>query len=778
MRQSLARAGLDASYANLLVRREDDGEDDVDDAAAAIVAAVGGADQPAVAAPRNRGNRPPSFVRRFFVEEHPGEGDEQKILNRCKLMPETGQSHPVTIGDELKSLKRHITKSQFHKKAYEYYTQLVNGGMEEGAAVDAVILRHGVAAHGGSSSGPMDAFVKRATHSATATSQTVVRELTFLCYAITTGASFRSADNAFLTHYHALSNNAAPPPGRERISDVLLPLLYNIVLEHRKLLLHKVDFFAVSADAWTNEQGEQFVGVNASFVDHSFQMRSFLLDMVALPERHTWCHIAHKVAVVLETNMPPEALLTTTVTDNASVMLKAALALHTNLDEMAIDNMGDVSQWLEPNGRHPNDDDDADGEDDDDDADDDDGRIDPTALWACIDHKAQLAALDVLGVDGNAPAAIRSLYTRLRALVRHIRQSPKLTHLLREYCTELNVAFVKPILDVKTRWLSMWMMGETAHKLHRPILRMAAQGAFDDERQYGDLNILLPCEWAQVDVYTKLLEPVADFVRVCEGEQYITMAAAPVLFLRARQAMHDAAGEDQQLKNLKMRLRNAWDRRLGFLVARPNLALAAAAMHPAYGHLRFISDQVREKLARRIAKWAFEFAQVAPAVAHVDRANRSTGARIVVSRSSLSISRFRDLYNDLYQSHVNDLPPAVAGGDVLALETPQHDALAFWLANSTGDLRALAQFARIVFGVPATSASTERTFSRAGRLSHDRNRLADYKLSMMTVIATHLSEHARSFPKEAGRSTAAHALAAAEDFISHCLQAIDGPPRN
>jgi hypothetical protein len=409
------------------------------------------------------------------------------------------------VGDELKTLKRHIMHSQFHKKAYQLYMQLVNGGMAEDAAADTVIARHGVAL---SAAGPMDNFISRASYSATATSNTVVRELTFLCYAITTGASFRSAEDAFFSHYHKQSNNAALPPGRERISDVLLPLLYTIVQEHRAQQLHCVDFFAISTDAWTNDQGEPFVGVNASFVNRDFQMRSYLLDMVALPERHTWRHIAHKVATVLDSKMPADALLTTTVTDNAKVMIKAALALHTKLDEMVIDHMGDPSQWLEPMPRRlPGAA--VEGEESEDG---DDGNVDPTALWQCVDHKAQLAALDVLGADGDAPASILSLYDRLRGLVRHIRQSPKLTHQLRQSCAELNVVFVKPILDVKTRWLSTWMMGETAFRLHRAILHMAVSGAFDDERQYGDVRILLPLEWARIAAYTKILEPVA---RLC-----------------------------------------------------------------------------------------------------------------------------------------------------------------------------------------------------------------------------------------------------------------------
>lgn len=757
MRRALASRHLDASYNNLLVG-DDDNADDNDggqqnqNAAAEAVAGP----VPAVAAAAGAGNRqgrPASYIRAFFVREQVGEGDAAKTVFRCKLKPdEVGQDHSPSIAagpGELKSMKRHFESSNFHKKAHEYFVQLISGGMAEEAAIKAVVSRFSPPA-GGDIVGPMDAFTKRAKHSATANSLTVQRELAFVCFTIIAGVSFRSAENPYLLAYHEKSNNAEAPPSRKRISNVLLPLLFSLVQQHRAKVLNDVDFFAISTDGWTNDHGEQYIAINASFVDKQFRLRTVLLDFVALPERHTWRNIAHKVAVALEAKMPVTAILTTTVCDNASVMLKAAAALHTNLDDMAIDNMGNPEAWLEP----------------------DEDDVDPTALWGCVDHKAQLAALDVLGVDGNAPASIVALYGRLRCLVRHIRQSPKLTHALREACTFLKIDFVKPILDVKTRWLSTWMMGDTAGRLHRAILRIAAQGAFDDNRQYGDLDILMPHEWARIAQFTKILEPVADFVRVCEGEQYVTMASTPVLFLRARSAMQDNVGDDNSVRELKNRLRAAWDTRLGFLVARPNLALAAAALHPAYGHLRFVAPDVREELEKKIADWAHEFAMVAPAPARVDA---SVASLIVRSLAASSAESLRELYRTLY-THFNANMPADL--DILALETVAHDAIKFWQANSNGDLRNLAPFARIVFGVPATSAPSERTFSHAGRLSADRSRSASYKLSMMTVITTYLSEHARTFtlaPVDGVVHTESDRVkAAADNFLASCLKEISG----
>jgi hypothetical protein len=172
-------------------------------------------------------SRPASYIRAFFVREQLGEGDAAKTVFRCKLKPdEVGQDHPPTIAagqGELKSMKRHFESSNFHKKAHEYFVQLVSGGMAEDTAIKAVVSRFSPPA-GGDIVGPMDAFTKRAKHSASANSLTVQRELAFVCFTIIAGVSFRSAENPYLLAYHEKSNNAEAPPSRKRISNVLLPL--------------------------------------------------------------------------------------------------------------------------------------------------------------------------------------------------------------------------------------------------------------------------------------------------------------------------------------------------------------------------------------------------------------------------------------------------------------------------------------------------------------------------------------------------------------------------
>ena len=756
MREQLSQAALGAVYNRLIVESNDDHEENEEDGDRNQEEDEPAAERDGAAAVRRR---PPSHVRSFFERATIGEGDATREVWRCKLAADAiGMSHPehLSVGaGELKSMKRHI-QSNFHKKALLRFKQNVDAGVDVDVAVQRTIAAFSAEKV---VEGPLDKHVKRAKTSWSSSDQTLRRELAWLCFAITSDMPLRAAEDSYLAVYHKLSNNAAPPPSRRRISDKLLPLLYDMVQRHRDIDLQSVDFFSISTDGWTNDYGEQYIAVNASYITPvDFKLCTTLLDMVELPERHTWCHVAHKVAVVLEEKMPPSAVLTTSVTDNAATMLKAAAALSFGLDEMAIDNMADPTQWLAPN---------QDG-------------IDPTALWACVDHKAQLAALDVLGTDGTAtaPGTVLALYARLRATVRHIRQSPKLTHDLRHRCKELGLEFTKPILDVKTRWLSMWMMGDSAYKIHLAVLRMAAFGAFDDNRKYGDLELLTPREWAKILRYTALLEPIADFVRTCEGERYVTIAAVPVLFLRARAAMTVSQADDADVRLLKNRLLNAWDDRLGFLTTRPNLALVGAALHPQYGHLRFVTPAVQQQVADAIAKWGFEFHQLKPAAAAAAQPlarAASSSVQPVAVRATVSAQTFREEYDSLFRHFSADLPNDVRNGNNLALaHHTDMDVLAWWKVQSTGDLRRLATFARIILAVPATSALSERTFSRSGRLSRDRGRLASHKLSMLTVISGYLAQLARDHVGLPGQSDEDRRIAAGELFLEFCLNTMAG----
>ena len=58
-------------------------------------------------------------------------------------------------------------------------------------------------------------------------------------------------------------------------------------------------------------------------------------------------------------------------------------------------------------------------------------------------------------------------FSRARALIKKIVDSPKLQEMLQRVCGDLNENFLKLSLDVATRWNSTWDMSDRALRLKR-----------------------------------------------------------------------------------------------------------------------------------------------------------------------------------------------------------------------------------------------------------------------------------------------------------------------
>ena len=89
-----------------------------------------------------------------------------------------------------------------------------------------------------------------------------------------------------------------------------------------------------------------------------------------------------------------------------------------------------------------------------------------------------------------------------------------------------------------------------------------------------------------------VLKTIHDMVTIAEGQQYVTCAYLPCLYLLCMEALSplDNEMEDDALLQFKLICKKHLRRRLGYLVEKPNLALAAAALHPCFCGLTFISS--------------------------------------------------------------------------------------------------------------------------------------------------------------------------------------------
>ena len=95
---------------------------------------------------------------------------------------------------------------------------------------------------------------------------------------------------------------------------------------------------------------------------------------------------------------------------------------------------------------------------------------------------------------------------------------------------------------------------------------------------------------------TKILSLFEKFTLVMEGE-HLSLPKVPVGIWELQVALKQ---EDDKLAE---EFFEALSNRLGFILTSPNLALCAAALHPKYTHLNFITEQLRDKVWKQLEEY-------------------------------------------------------------------------------------------------------------------------------------------------------------------------------
>ncbi len=179
-----------------------------------------------------------------------------------------------------------------------------------------------------------------------------------------------------------------------------------------------------------------------------------------------------------------------------------------------------------------------------------------------------------------------------RTLVKAVRGSANLSGRLRKIQKARGWKCLSPILDVATRWLSLHAMLKRFVEMADHWTFLALTGDLDSTGVKAD--VLLPRHMATLKDVVKALDPVADFVRLGEGDRYTTLSMIPVLYLRCLKATEVAHTDHTALREFKSVLKSHLQFRLDYLVNDVNLALAAAALDPDFGHLQFVGPAVRQ----------------------------------------------------------------------------------------------------------------------------------------------------------------------------------------
>ena len=102
-----------------------------------------------------------------------------------------------------------------------------------------------------------------------------------------------------------------------------------------------------------------------------------------------------------------------------------------------------------------------------------------------------------------------------------------------------------------------------------------------------------PADLKRLDSLTQLLELFHAATRNVEGD-HLTLALVPSVIHDLQQKLLEAASEKDQVTRSQCALlfSNALRARFGFIFSEVNLALQAAALHPSFGHLPWITAEL------------------------------------------------------------------------------------------------------------------------------------------------------------------------------------------
>ena len=190
------------------------------------------------------------------------------------------------------------------------------------------------------------------------------------------------------------------------------------------------------------------MGLTVHYIDSDWNLCNFLLDIVPFAVRHTGVNIAQEIMRVLEEfNISTKIIALTT--DNDSAMLACGREIADTFDnEISLMNF---------------------------------------SHYRCAAHVLNLGVKKGL-------ETVNSSITKARKITCMIKNSTVLCDSLRAFCTLKNVKYLKPILDVDTRWNSTYYMLERFKKLEPALALLVA-----DNRS---INALYPDDedWSSIKV--------------------------------------------------------------------------------------------------------------------------------------------------------------------------------------------------------------------------------------------------------------------------------------
>lgn len=239
-----------------------------------------------------------------------------------------------------------------------------------------------------------------------------------------------------------------------------------------------------TTDIWTSPSSVPFICVTVHYIDAEWNLKHFVLAFRHIPGKHTGVRISTVFCDILKEYDVLERTLCVTL-DNASNN-------DTFIDDLISKNV----------------------------------LRDKECQVRCFPHVMNLAAQVSLQefIDKIEP---------LRIAIKAIRYSPLKLDRLETFCGQEDppLKFVKPILDVKTRWNSTFDMLERTIRLKSPLIRIFNEIAMEPRKSGEDpFPIFTHSDWETYRLISDLLRPFKEVTVEISGDSYPTFSTSLPLY--------------------------------------------------------------------------------------------------------------------------------------------------------------------------------------------------------------------------------------------------------
>ncbi|XP_061578913.1 E3 SUMO-protein ligase ZBED1-like [Cololabis saira] len=448
---------------------------------------------------------------------------------------------------------------------------------------------------------------------------------------------------------------------------------YEVIKAKVKQALQETDSVALTTDIWTSISTEAYMGVTCHYIGKNWNMVSHSLMTMPLEERHTAANIAGWIEEVIAKFDIPAKKIKAVVHDNGANVVAAAKILE---------------------GRHG---------------------------WAsvrCAGHTLNLVVQSSLKFH----QAISKCVAAARSLVEHFKKSELACTKLKDKQKQMGCKENMLVQDVATRWNSTYAMLSRLQEQRWPVTATLSDPAVTQRGKhyltahpyYLDLK---PEQWTLIEELNQVLEPFESATVFLSGQQYVTLSALPHLVTERWQGLLEFTPESPNITLLTAALDPRF-RKLRFLVAEEVVKVQSAVQAMALA----AKQQVRQPTAS--IHGADSTAQDSPPAAH---AKKTTS---FLDSDSTTSDEEQDEEQEFLQAVHQEVFAYFGEHPLSKKENP----LTWWEKNAAR-YPTLAELARSLLCIPATSTPSERLFSAAGNIvSKKRASLTPEHVDMLTFL--------------------------------------------